>query len=116
MVWQLIKTFRETGSVKDMQRSGRPTTLTDKITDISDHIMQSPRKAVHRLSQQMGMSYESRKVLTKHFHLQPYKITSVYELKECDHKKRVQYCQWCWSLIIANGKNILHVMFFSDEA
>jgi hypothetical protein len=44
IVWQLIDKFRETGSVADTPRSGRPRVLTeDKVLDISYHIMQSPK-------------------------------------------------------------------------
>jgi transposase len=60
-VRQLIKKSTATGSVKDMLRSGRPTVLTeDKIMDVSSRITRRPRKSVRRLSQQVGVSYESR--------------------------------------------------------
>jgi hypothetical protein len=96
-----------------MQRSGRPTILIqNKIRDISDRTTESPSKSVHRFSQLVATSYGSTsKVLTKHLHLHPYKILSVYELKEYDNEKHVQYSQWFWDLITASGEDILDAMF-----
>ena len=42
-VWQLIQKFKETVSMYDATRSGRPSILTEKnVLDISDHMLQSP--------------------------------------------------------------------------
>jgi transposase len=57
-VRQLIQKFQETGSVCDATRSGRPSILTEKkLLDISDHLLQSPKKSIRKLSQQVGVSY-----------------------------------------------------------
>jgi transposase len=42
-VRRLIEKFRETGSVLDAERSGRPSKFNDKkLMDISDSMLQSP--------------------------------------------------------------------------
>jgi transposase len=57
-VRQLIQKFKETGSVCDAARSGRPSILTEeKVLDISDRRLQSPKKYIKKLSQQVGVSY-----------------------------------------------------------
>jgi transposase len=57
-VRQLIQKFQETCSVCDTTRSGRPSILTEKILlDISDRMLQSPKKSIRKLSQQVGVSY-----------------------------------------------------------
>jgi transposase len=57
-VWQLIQKFKETGCVCDATRSGRPSILTEKkVLDISDHMLQSLKKSIRKLSQQVGVSY-----------------------------------------------------------
>jgi transposase len=57
-VRQLIQKFREAGSVCDANRYGRPSILTEKkLLDISDHMLQSPKKSIRKLSPQVGVSY-----------------------------------------------------------
>jgi hypothetical protein len=56
IVRQLTDSYKETGSVADVLTSGRPQVLTmDKVLNISDCIMQSPKK----LLQQAGILYSS---------------------------------------------------------
>jgi len=46
-VLQLIKKFKDTSSVCDATRSGRPSILTEKKPlDISDRMLQSPKKSI----------------------------------------------------------------------
>ena len=57
-VWQLIQKFKASGSVCDVTRSGRPSILTEKkVLDISDRVLQSPKKSIRKLSQQVDVSY-----------------------------------------------------------
>jgi transposase len=57
-VWQLIQEFKETGSVCDATRCGRPSIMTEKkVLDIPDRMLQSPKKSIRKLSQQVGVSY-----------------------------------------------------------
>jgi len=68
--------------------------------------------SVCKLSQQVAISCGwTRKVLKKHLKLQPYKITSVHELKEYDNFKHMQYCRWFQGFLTANGKDILDITF-----
>jgi hypothetical protein len=51
-VQQMADKFMENGSVADELRSDKPRELTeDKVLDISDRMMQSPKKSVLKLSQ-----------------------------------------------------------------
>jgi hypothetical protein len=57
-VRQLFQKFQETGSVCDATRSGRPSIPTEKkLLDISDRMIQSPKKSIRELSQQVVASY-----------------------------------------------------------
>jgi transposase len=52
-VRRLIEKFRETGSVLDAKRSGRPSKLNDKkLMDISDSMLHSPSKSLRKLAQE----------------------------------------------------------------
>jgi transposase len=51
-VRRLNEKFRETGSVLDAKRSGRPSILNDKkLMDISDSMLRSPTKSLRKLAQ-----------------------------------------------------------------
>jgi hypothetical protein len=57
---RLVNRFRDTGSVQDTHRSGRPSVLSDEILDdISQTLLRSPRKSLKKLSLQSGLSYGS---------------------------------------------------------
>jgi hypothetical protein len=50
-VRKLIEKFRETGSVLDAERSGRPSKLNDtKLMKIPDPILRSPSKSLRKLA------------------------------------------------------------------
>jgi hypothetical protein len=57
----------------------------------------------------------THRVLKKHLHLHPYKITSVHQLKERDNVMHVEYCQWFRDVIPTNGEDTLDVTFFINE-
>jgi hypothetical protein len=55
-VRRLVEKFRETGSVLDAERSGRPSKLDDKkLMDISDSMLRSPSKSLRKLAQEKDM-------------------------------------------------------------
>jgi transposase len=57
-VRQWFQKFKETGSMCDATRSRRPSILTEKkVLDISDCMLQSPKKSIRKSSQQVGASY-----------------------------------------------------------
>jgi transposase len=117
-VWQLIQKYKETGSMCDATRSGRPSILTEKkVLDISDRTLQSPKQSIRKLSQQFGVSYGmAHTTLKKCLRLHPYKITAVHELKPGDNAKRVVYCKWFLDFLNCEGEDILDVTFFTHEA
>jgi transposase len=52
-VRRLTEKFRETGSLLDAERSGRPSKLNDKkLMDISDSMLRSPSKSLRKLAQE----------------------------------------------------------------
>jgi transposase len=87
----MIQKFKETGSVCDVTRSGRPSILTEKeVLDISDCMLPSPKTSIRKLSQQVGVSYGTgHKDLKNCLQLHSYKITAVHEFKPCNSAKLV---------------------------
>jgi hypothetical protein len=52
-VQRLVERFRETGSIGEKRRFGRPSVLSnDSLEDIRARLLQSPRKSLRKLSQQ----------------------------------------------------------------
>jgi hypothetical protein len=102
----------------DTTRSGRPSILTEKKgLDISDRMLQSPKKSIRKLSQQVGVSCGmAHTALKKCLRLHPYKITAVHELKPGDSAKRVACCKWFLDFLDHEGEDILDATFFTDEA
>ena len=114
-VRSLIAKFRETGSVHDADRSGRPSVLNaEKMDAISEAMTNSPSKSLLRLSQEADISLGSaHNAVRKNLNLYPYKVTCYHELKDTDYEKRV-YCRWFGHVLDDNG--VLNRTFFSDEA
>lgn len=114
---RLTNRFRETGSVCDRKRSGRPTVLTDDVLEnVKTRLLNSPRKSLRKLSSQVGLSYSSVQKAAKKLHMYPYRVRLVQELQPPDLNKRLQYCRWFRSFVNDNGIESLNTVFFSDEA
>jgi hypothetical protein len=46
---RLVNRFRDTGSVQDRNRSGRPSVLNDSLDDIRQILLCSPRKSLRKI-------------------------------------------------------------------
>jgi transposase len=80
-VRRLVEKFRETGSVLDAERSGRPSKFNDKkLMDISDSMLRSPSKSLRKLVQEKYIGLANvHKAVREKLNLFPYKVTSVHE-------------------------------------
>jgi hypothetical protein len=92
---RLVNRFRDTGSVQDRNRSGRPSALSDdSLDDIRQTLLRSPRKSLRKLRLQSGLSYGSVHKATNILKLHLYRVHVMHELKEPDKEERLQYCRW----------------------
>jgi transposase len=94
-VRRLSEKFRETGSVLDTKRSGRPSKLNDKkLMNISDSMLLNPSKSLRKLAQEKDIGIATaHKAVREELNLFPYTVTAVQELKLADHEKRIRYCE-----------------------
>ena len=116
-VYDIVKRFRETGSVNERSRSRQPDVLTPEFTErVQQSLLRSPGKSLRRLSQQLGASYSTCHRATKRLRLRPYRVRVVQELRPLDSEKRVAYCQWFKRFTLNDVNNKLNNTFFSDEA
>jgi transposase len=82
-IQRLIERFRKTGSIGEKRHSGRPFVLSNNsLEDIRARLLQSPRKALRKLSQQTGMTYGSVQRAAKRLKLHPYRVQVCHELKK----------------------------------
>lgn len=105
------KKFKDTGSVQDKKRSGRPPIRNESVELIHDSVIQSPKKSVRRRSLQLGVPKSSvHKVLKKRLKLTPYKIQRLHAMKPDDNRKRYDFA------VDTLEGNFLNRILFSDEA
>lgn len=116
-VRNLISKFRETGSVLDAARSGRPSVDEETVEDVKERITNSPHKSVRRLALQADIPKSTaHDILKKKLSLYPYKVTVLHQLQEADSEARVHFCRWFQEFVSDNGEDILDLTFFTDEA
>jgi hypothetical protein len=84
--------FEETGSVEDLQRSGRPVTILteDKLEEM---VTSSPNLSVRQGSAQACISKTSYHVAMNKPHLKPYHPSLIVDLNEDDFDRRSQFCE-----------------------
>jgi transposase len=77
-VRRLIEKFRETGSVLDAERSGRPSKLHDKKSmDISNTMLRRPSKSLRKLAQEKDIGLATaNKASREKLNLFPQKVTN----------------------------------------
>jgi len=116
-VRRLIEKFRETDSVLDAEQSRRLSKLNgEKLMDISDSMLWSPSKSLHKLAQEEDIRLTTaHKTVREKMKLFPYKVTAVQELKTAAHEKRIRYSEWLTNFNQMKTVDILDVTFFTDE-
>jgi transposase len=88
-----IKRWRETGSIADRPRTGRPRTVRtpERIKAVKARIRRNPRRSSRRLASQMGVSERSiRRILKEDLGLTPYKRRKVHGLSMQQRRARLE--------------------------
>ena len=73
-VGRLINKCRETGSVVDKKRSGRPGLSAETRAQVLEKIASSPRKSVRRASSEIGVPRSTMQKVLKVEKFHPYKF------------------------------------------
>ena len=93
-VGRLLLKFKETGSVHDKERSGRPRISDETRTAILDKVEQSPKKSVRRSSREINVPRSTMQKIVKEEHFHPYKLQILQMLHEDDSDRRVEMTTW----------------------
>lgn len=114
---QLIKKFRETGSIEDMQRTGRPKSATseDKALDVLLTIQETPKVSTREVAENFGISHTSVHRILKKEKLRPYKQQLIHELNEDDFDRRMEFCEQMMEKCNMDDNFAVNIVF-SDEA
>lgn len=114
-VGKIIRKFKETGSVLDKQRSGRPSLDDDTKTVLLAKVVSSPTNSLRKNSSELSIPKSTiHKVLQlEKFH--PYKLQLLHNLNDDDFDRRSEMCEWFLAQINVNP-NFLNGVMFSDEA
>ena len=112
----LFKKFKDTGSVQDAPRSGRPSLDETKSEEISEIFQNQPSTSIRQAASAISCSYGYvHKVLKHDLKLFPYKIQVTQELHEEDFSLRVSMCETLLEKT-EEDENFLEKIIFSDES
>lgn len=108
--------LRETGTVLQTQRGGRPTRL-DPIQeeDVLEAVENDPSTSTRKLAAEFRLSHSKIwKILNQNsFH--PFHLLKVQTLLERDYQPRIDFCNWFMNKI-RHDANFSKFVLFTDEA
>jgi AraC-like DNA-binding protein len=92
---ELIERWRETGSVTDRPRSGRPQVGVDRVDDVRRLIEESPTTSIRRMSQTLDISRSTmHRIARSRVGVYPYRLQLRQQLQPQDFAARVRYGHW----------------------
>ena len=108
--------FKETGSVGDLSRSGRPTSSEETVDAVRTSFEESPTKSTRRASTELGVPQSTIvKILHKRLQFHAYKVQIVQALQPNDRPQRAAFAEEILDRIDKSNDYLQHVAF-SDEA
>lgn len=112
----IFSKFRETGSVLDAPRSGRPRRSDEKIMEISDIYDENPSTSIRQAAAISDTSYSTVwSVLHEDLQMKPFKFSFCHQLFSDDKAARITMCNE-FQQRISDDENFLNRLCFSDEA
>lgn len=108
--------FKQTGSILDRPRSGRPRISDEKFRQIKVKYQVSPKTSTREAAREIGISRETvRTVLRYRLRFYPYKIQLMHALKHGDQDKRRSYAAEMLNELDSD-ENFLKRIVYSDES
>src|SRR6185437_11608409 len=116
-VVDIMKKFKETGSVADAKRSGRPRSATNEDNQINTLAVfrRSPIKSQRKASAEVGISRSSVNRILKMHKFHPYMCKLIHGLDDEDEFVRLDFCQNAIEMIESEQLDTFQVCF-GDEA
>lgn len=114
-VYRTVKRLRETSSIYDRKRSGRPRSVRTKATikKVMARFRRNPVQSANKMSQEINISTRSlQRIIKIDLGLKPYKKRIQHGLTDVAKKKRFVRCQ---HLLDRYAPQDLEKIVFSDE-
>jgi hypothetical protein len=114
---KLVSRFRETGSVEDLQRPGRPSKTAEMADQVAAVVEEKDGKtSVREVSSLLSIPKSSvHLILSAHLHLRPYHFQVVPILTDVHKEKRVKFAS-DMTARIQNTPELLNSILWTDEA
>uniref|UniRef100_A0A0N5B4A2 DUF4817 domain-containing protein n=1 Tax=Strongyloides papillosus TaxID=174720 RepID=A0A0N5B4A2_STREA len=114
----IVKRFNKHGSVSDVNRPGRPRTMssTENIEKIKQNVLVDGNISLRKRAQQLCMAKSTLHDVMKHkIKFFPYKPQTAHELLPVDKNQRIDYAEKIKELI-EKDCNFIDKLIMSDEA
>lgn len=113
----VFERFKETGSVADLPRSGRPPTSTtsENLEQAQLLITTDPTTSVSRGAEAMEIPRTSYHRLLVQLDLKPYRPQHVPQLSDCDFDRRAEFSSMMLEKLTADPRLIDHILW-TDES
>ena len=113
---ELVKKFKNTGSVADAHRCGRPKTASDvdTTTDVLAMFNRSLVKSIHRTSEESHVSKSSIHRILHQQSFHAFKIPSIQDLNDDDYDRRTEFAQGAKDQVFQD-ETFPQQIIFSDE-
>ena len=113
----MMQRFRETGSVQDLPRSGRPVTATsaEGVASVEFVVSNRPDTSIRRGSTETGISRSSYHRALEQLNLKSYRPQFVVDLSDDDCDRRAQSAAVCLERF-EQDEHMLDKIIWSDEA
>ncbi|XP_053448571.1 uncharacterized protein LOC128586608 [Nycticebus coucang] len=110
-----MKKYKETGSVNDKPRSGRPRVSEETVASVEETFEASPRKSLRQVSLELRLPRSTvQKILRTRLHTKAYRI-QVHQMLEEDYHARLTFCHQ-FNEKLSNDDTFLSNLMFSGEA
>jgi len=110
-VYKLVTKFRETQSVKDRPRSGRPK--VDDVTEIEviGRVNVDGVTSLRQLCNESNVPKSTIATILRRHKFHPYKMHIKQELTEDDFDRRIQFCEVMLEIIAGNDQFLKNICF-----
>ena len=114
-VSKLLAKFKQTGSVEDRIRKGRPPLSHLKIRDVLDTVRINPHFSTRCIAQQLQIANKSVHRILKSRKFHPYKMQLICKIHESDYLKRLHFCNFILAEIETKNIDPRNILW-SDES
>ena len=116
-ILSLVRKFRETGSVEDRPRPGRPRDAVseESIEKVTQKLTECPKISIRVASLELEMSKSSFHRAAQETGFRPYRPHAVVELSDDDFDRRDEFCV-AFLAMLEQNPDLLNKIIWSDES